>query len=101
MLRIFRETVGAKVGNIDQIHSYLVDLMLATHNNRGKNLKLDVMDFMWHDMYNACITRRSPPYAPYVFALIVSKSDNVRKGLSAMKLTTHKPKSLQIGRAHV
>ena len=59
-------------------------------------MKLDVMDFMWHEMYNACITRRSPPYAPYVFALIVSKSENVRKGLSAMKLTKHKPKGLHI-----
>ena len=56
LLRVFRETVAAKVGNIDQIHSYLVDLMVHTHRNRGKGIKLDVMDFMWHEMYNTVIT---------------------------------------------
>ena len=46
MNRVFRDTVAAKVGNFDQIHGYQVDLMVNTYVNKGKGIRLDVMDFL-------------------------------------------------------
>jgi hypothetical protein len=50
MHRIYREVLNPKVGNIDQIHGFMVDLMILTHSNRGSDLKLDVMDFIWNEI---------------------------------------------------
>jgi hypothetical protein len=50
MLRIYRETVAVKVGNVDEIHSFVIDLMLQTHLRKGKGVKMDVMDCLWNQM---------------------------------------------------
>jgi hypothetical protein len=44
MLRIYRETVAVRVGNVDEIHSFVIDLMLQTHLQKGQGKKMDVMD---------------------------------------------------------
>jgi hypothetical protein len=48
MLRIHRETITAKVGNFDEIHSFVIDLLVQTHLRRGKRMKMDVMDCLWN-----------------------------------------------------
>jgi hypothetical protein len=50
MHRIYREVFNPKVGNIDHIHGFMIDLMLLTHQNRGSCLQLDVMNFLWHEL---------------------------------------------------
>jgi hypothetical protein len=46
MLRIYHKTIACKVGNFDEIHGFLVDLMAKTHLMKGQNVKLDVMNFL-------------------------------------------------------
>ena len=60
MLRIYRETITAKVGNLDEIHSFVIDLLLQTHLRRGKGLQMDVMDCLWNQIYLRMLEKRSP-----------------------------------------
>jgi hypothetical protein len=50
MHQIYREVLNPKVGNIDQIYGFMIDLLLLTHQNRGSGLQLDVMDFIWNEI---------------------------------------------------
>ena len=36
MLRIYRAVLNPKVGNFDQVHGFLVDMMVLTHLKKGK-----------------------------------------------------------------
>jgi hypothetical protein len=67
---IYREVLNPKVGNIDQIHGSMIDLMLLTHANIGSGLKLDVMDFIWIEIQWGLCHKKRPPYAPYLMHLI-------------------------------
>jgi hypothetical protein len=58
MLRVYQETISAKTGNFDEIHGFNVDLMCETHRRRGKGEKLNVMDFLLHEMHQAMVERR-------------------------------------------
>ena len=69
--RIFRETVNPKVGNLDEIMGYLKDLLLAVHENRGKGKKLDVMDFIWHEMWGVIVCKRNACYGPFIMRIIL------------------------------
>jgi hypothetical protein len=51
MLCVYRETISAKTGNFNEIHGFNVDLMFRTYENRGKGLKLNVMDFLRNEMH--------------------------------------------------
>ena len=68
--RIFRNTLAPRVGNFDQIHGTLIDIMVHTHRQRGSGLKLDIMDIIWNEMYNSVMKRRVPVFAPMVMRLI-------------------------------
>ncbi|KAK1629190.1 hypothetical protein QYE76_003505 [Lolium multiflorum] len=70
MLHIYRETVGVKVGNVDEIHSFVIDLMLETHLRRGKGVQMDVMDCLWNQIYLRMVEKRSPSFAPFIMKLI-------------------------------
>jgi hypothetical protein len=48
--RIYRNTVNIKKGNHDEVHDFLVDLLILTQRNKGKGMQLDSMDYIWHDM---------------------------------------------------
>jgi hypothetical protein len=50
MHHIYREVLNPKPGNIDQIHGFMIDLMILTHQNRGSGLQLDVMDVLWNEL---------------------------------------------------
>jgi hypothetical protein len=67
---IYREVLNPKVGNHDQLHGFMVILMLLTHSNRGSSLKPDVMDFIWNEIQWGLCHKKRPPYAPYLVHLI-------------------------------
>jgi hypothetical protein len=101
--RIFWETTSAKTGNFDEMHGFTVDLMFRSHANRGKGLKLDVMDYLLHEMSQAMFDRRVPPYAPYIQALInATWARTVGPHLTdSLLLTGHSVKALRIKAKHL
>jgi hypothetical protein len=101
--RIFRETISAKTGNFDEMHGVTVDLMFRSHANRGKGLKLNVMDYLLHEMSQAMFDRRVPPYAPYIQALInITWQKTVGTRITEnLHLTTHMVKGLRIKAKHL
>ena len=94
--RIFRETVAPRAGNKDEIHGFSVDLLFNTFLNRDSGTPLDVSDFIWNEMVAAAHSRRVPPFAPYIMALIVSKCPVIARTLSTRSLIVHRPKALKI-----
>ena len=72
MVRIFRETVHPKGGKFDEIHLYEVDLLVNARKMQGKGIKLDIMDYIYHEMWTATMERKLPPFAPYIMMLIES-----------------------------
>jgi hypothetical protein len=101
--RVFRETISAKTGNFDEMHGFTVDLMFRSYANRGKGLKLDVMDYLLHEMSQAMFDRRVPPYAPYIQALInATWAKTVGTCITDdLHLTTHMVKGLRIKAKHL
>ena len=94
MNRIFRDTIAPKVGNVDQIHGFQVDLLVNTYKNRGKGLQLDVMDFIWNEMTLVAALRRVPSFCPYIMALILEKSVVAKAILPSLRLVQHKSRGL-------
>ena len=88
--------MAPKVGNIDQIHGFQVDLLVNTYRNRGKGLRLDVMDYIWNEMTLVCTMKRVPAFCPYVWALIMDKSKVAKAVVDTLRLVQHKPKGLII-----
>ena len=78
MLRIYRAVLNPKVGNFDQVHGFLVNMMVLTATKRGAKEKLDVMDYLWVEMHYAIVMRKTPPFAPYVMALLCKKWQDER-----------------------
>ena len=73
MHRIYRETINPKVGNIDEIHGFLKNLMLLTREMQGKGKKLDVMDFIWHELWEVIIKKKNIAFAPLIMRIIIWK----------------------------
>ena len=73
MLHIYWSVLNPKVGNFDQVHGFLVNMMVLTAQKRGKEQQLDVMDYIWHEMHNVVVMRKTPPFAPYVMKLLCKK----------------------------
>ena len=61
MLRIYRDVLNPKVGNFDQVHGFLVNMMVLTATKRGAGEKLGVMDYLWIEMHYAIVMRKTPP----------------------------------------
>jgi hypothetical protein len=70
MHQIYREVFNPKVGSVDQIHGFMIDLMCLTHQNRGSGLQLDVMDFLWHELQWGLCHKKRLVFAPYIMHLI-------------------------------
>ncbi|KAK1603511.1 hypothetical protein QYE76_037586, partial [Lolium multiflorum] len=70
MLRVYRETIGPKGGNLDELHLYEVDLMANSFAKRGTGEKLDVMDYIYNEMWSCVMEKKLPSYAPYIMKLI-------------------------------
>ena len=78
LVRIFRENIAPSGGNNDSLRGTLVDLLLlahevATSEDLDQDYSLDVMDYIYHEMFDAMINRYSMPYAPYVMMLVKVK----------------------------
>ena len=65
MLRIYRETINPKGGNFDEIHNFEVDLMYNSFIMQGKGMKLDVMDYIYNELWTFVMEKKLPPYAPF------------------------------------
>ncbi|KAK1607359.1 hypothetical protein QYE76_031032 [Lolium multiflorum] len=70
MLRVYRETIGPKGGNLDELHLYEVDLMANSFAKRGTGEKIDVMDYIYNEMWSCVMEKKLPSYAPYIMKLI-------------------------------
>jgi len=107
--RIYRETLAPRVGNWDQIHGYVFDLLKLSHEKQHTDEKMDVMDFIYNEMWTAMIDRRSPVYGPYIMMLICDRWSKANNGENIMedgspvtkhqfkRLNKKKPKKIEVG----
>ncbi|KAK1668094.1 hypothetical protein QYE76_056253 [Lolium multiflorum] len=97
MNRIYRGTINPKHTNHDEVHGFLVNLLVRTHEMRGSGRQLDVMDYIWHEMCDCAFLRKLPQYAPYLMRLICLKWDREGRGdlleQCRPNITIHKEKS--------
>jgi hypothetical protein len=93
LLRMFRENISPSRGNRDAIRAALVELMYLSHRcfmstDPNEDFKLDVMNYIFNEMHDAMVSKRTPPYAPYIMLLINQKVKDMdfSKGNSEHKL---------------
>ncbi|KAK1698820.1 hypothetical protein QYE76_015517, partial [Lolium multiflorum] len=102
MLRVYRETIGPKGGNLDELHLYEVDLMANSFAKKGTGEKLDVMDYIYHEMWSCVMEKKLPAFAPYIMKLIEDtwmETCQARLVQSIpLTLTSHEVKSLRAKR---
>jgi hypothetical protein len=75
LVRLFRENIAPSGGNNDAIRSALVNLLAHSHecaqaDKESEDFQVDVMDYIFHEMFDAMVSRTSIPYAPYIMLLI-------------------------------
>ena len=70
--RIFRETLFPRIRNLDQVHSYLVDMLLFCQHEKGQNTgeSLDISHVMWSELLSAISERKCSIYGPFIMLLI-------------------------------
>jgi hypothetical protein len=78
LVRIFRKNIAPSGGNNDAIRASLVDLLIYAHEcaestDPNTDFCLDVMDFIYNEMFHAMINKGSLPYAPFIMRLIKDK----------------------------
>jgi hypothetical protein len=93
LLCMFRENISPSRGNRDAIRAALVELMYLSHRcfvstDPNEDFKLDVMNYIFNEMHDAIVSKRTPPYAPYIMLLINQKVKDMdfSKGNSEHKL---------------
>ena len=68
MHRIFRNILFPRVGNKDQVHSYLVDMLMMCQKGRTRSSgPLDVSRVMWSELHSVVFNHKVPIYVPYMF----------------------------------
>jgi hypothetical protein len=97
-VHIFRENIAPNGGNNDAIRSSLVDLLIfshgcATSTDPNADFTLDVMDFIFNEMYDALVSRGSLPYAPFIMKLII---DTCKGHDFSGQCVSHKVKKLYV-----
>jgi hypothetical protein len=75
LVRIFRENIAPSGGNNDAICASLVDLLTYAHEcakstDPDADFSLDVMEFIFNEMFDAMVSRGSLPYTPFIMRLI-------------------------------
>jgi hypothetical protein len=98
LVRIFRGNITPSGGNNDALRSSLVDLLIYSHecassSDPNADFNLDVMDFMFNEMYDAMVSRGSLPYAPYIMKLII---DTCKSQDFSGQCVSHKVKRLYV-----
>jgi hypothetical protein len=69
LVHIFRENIAPSGGNNDAVHGSLVDLLIFAHEcakstDPDTYFSLDVMDFIFNEMFDAMVSRGSLPMLP-------------------------------------
>ena len=72
MHRIFCNTLFPCIGNLDQVHSYLLDLLLLYIKEKGMASTLDISHIMWRELCSVVLDRKVPIYGPYLYKFIVT-----------------------------
>jgi hypothetical protein len=75
LVLLFRDNIAPSGGNNDAVRTSLVNLLhfasRAAHDRRvGQHFNLDVMDFIFNEMFDAMVSGHSIPYAPYIMLLL-------------------------------
>jgi hypothetical protein len=78
LVRIFQENIAPSGGNNDSIRASLVDLLLYAHEcaesmDPNADFSLDVMDFIYNEMFDAMVNKGSLPYTTFIMRLIQDK----------------------------
>src|SRR3954466_14550728 len=69
MHRIFRTSLFPRVGNLDLVHGYLVNMLLLCEEHKDTAQTLDICNIMWEEIYTAVMERKVPIYGPYLQVL--------------------------------
>lgn len=98
MHRIFRTSLFPRVGNLDMVHSYLVNMLLLCMEFKGTTQTLDVCDIMWEELYLAVLERKVPIYGPCLQVLIeiTWEAHFVDERLPVGPLTSHEVVQMRI-----
>ena len=70
--RVFRETLLPSIGNLDMVHSFLVDMLLFCQHEKEETTgeSLDISHVMWSELLSAISERKCPIYGPFIMRLI-------------------------------
>jgi hypothetical protein len=100
LLRLFWDNISPSGGNRDAICGTLVDLLVLAgeyaEDEEEKDYTIDVMDYIFHEIFDAMVNRTTMPYAPYIQLLIDSAA--VTKDLSQYPRVDHKVKKTYVKR---
>jgi len=92
LLRMFRENIAPRAGNLDEIRQGTSNLLMRSLMLYQKGRKytcegIDVMDFIFQEMWLCFLNKKTPVYAPYVMKLIIEKAPGER--LCSLNLISH------------
>ena len=90
--KIFRENIMGKAGDVSAVRGFMTNLMYYTKPNRLR--KIDVMDFIYNEIWFGVMEKRVPAYGPYIQAFInrVHYLDvNVMNGLATVDPDLYAP----------
>jgi hypothetical protein len=98
LVHIFRENIAPSGGNNDAIRGSLVDLLIfahdcATSTDPDEDFSLDVMDFIFNEMFDSMVSQGSLPYAPFIMRLI---QDTAKDHDFSEQCVAHKVKRLYV-----
>jgi hypothetical protein len=61
---VLKDTICQKAGDYSAIPGHMVNIMRLAHPNAIR--PVDGIDFIWQEIHNGVLERRSPAYAPYL-----------------------------------
>jgi hypothetical protein len=61
---VLKDTICQKAGDYSTIPCHMVNIMRLAHHDTLR--PVDGTDFIWQEIHNGFIERRSPAYAPYL-----------------------------------
>jgi hypothetical protein len=74
LIRLFRNNIAPSEGNCDAIRGALVSLLAFAgeyaEDEENGDYTVDVMDYIFHEIHDAIVSRTTIPYAPYIQLLI-------------------------------
>jgi hypothetical protein len=95
LLRFFRNNIAPSGGNRDAIRGALVSLLAlageCAEDEEEKDYVVDVMDYIFHEIHDAMVSRTTMPYAPYI-QLLIDSTVATTEDLSGYPREEHKVK---------